>query len=614
MIEGSTAEATSTLNSAVCGSTGRGRDAAFVFRPDAAGTYCWNLLGSSYDTVAHVRAGACADVDAEIACNDDTQGRFGPLSAVAFEAGADTEYFLFVDGFVPNAGGAFRAELTAGPCDALLVGCDDDADCGQGDVCGPAALCEQGAATCAEPVLTSLGQVVGFTEAGPSAHEGSCGRDDSPEAVVQVSSPIDGTFCLSTRGSDFDTVLYVRAADCADGDAEVACNDDARALTGEPRTSAVTVDATAGTVYSVFVDGFNALEGSQSRRWQLEITTGACPTRCEADADCPLASQCDLGRGVCEPGCVDDARCPLGQGCFEGQCADLPGACGEPQFISAGERVEGTTVDAPSMLAASCGGRAAGPERVFRFEPIAAGPYCASLRGSAYDTVLHVQRGRCGAGDEVACNDDERIVTGETRGTSAVTLQAEDATPYSIIVDGFIEESGDFVLTLTEGACVVPECWVFTDCFGPLTCLNNECVLAIDDSTCANPVALPLDQLVVGTTVDADNQAEATCEPSATSPDHAFRFDPVTAGPHCFNLAGSAYDTVLHLRAGVCGDPDAEIACNDDAPTITGDRSSALTADLAVDTPYFVFVDGFGPASQGDYRLLVTEGACEPQP
>ncbi len=72
-------------------------------------------------------------------------------------------------------------------------------------------------------------------------------------------APADGVYAISTLGSNFDTLLGVYTGDAVDALTLVAQNDD------DPAggvTSYLTIDATAGTVYRIAVDGLNGAEGS----------------------------------------------------------------------------------------------------------------------------------------------------------------------------------------------------------------------------------------------------------------------------------------------------------------------------------------------------------------
>ena len=73
---------------------------------------------------------------------------------------------------------------------------------------------------------------------------------------------------MSTEGSNYDTVMYVRQDQCQ-GVAEVTCNDDAVG-----NAARVEFDAFAGTDYYIFLDGYG---NGQGGGFTLSITEGACP-------------------------------------------------------------------------------------------------------------------------------------------------------------------------------------------------------------------------------------------------------------------------------------------------------------------------------------------------
>ncbi len=72
----------------------------------------------------------------------------------------------------------------------------------------------------------------------------------------------------------------------------------------------------------------------------------------------------------------------------------------------------------------------------------------------------------------------------------------------------------------------------------------------------------------------------------------------------CLSTEGSRFDTVLHIRTH-CDETGEEIACNDDGSS----SRASLALDLEANTPYYVFVEGFGN-SQGEFTLQATPGPC----
>ena len=112
-----------------------------------------------------------------------------------------------------------------------------------------------------------------------------------------------------------------------------------------------------------------------------------------------------------------------------------------------------------------------------------------------------------------------------------------------------------------------------------------------------------------GTTEGAPADQGASCGGGAGSSEVVYAFRLAAAGTVCLSTEGSRFDTVLHVRT-TCADADSEAACNDDGGPGT---TSQMDFDAAAQTTYFVFVDGFGGGSSGDYVFSITLGACGAQ-
>ena len=175
---------------------------------------------------------------------------------------------------------------------------------------------------CENPTPYRLGSIAQGVTVGESIHSGSCGGRGSDAAFV-FQPDADGIACVSTAGSRYDTVLYVRQDNCADGD-EVACNDDSQIAGGVQ--SAVEFQYVEGEQYFIFVDGFNG-----AGPFQLTSSNGNC-------------------RENPPPLCVEDAQCPDGLVCANGACelAEAAPNCEAPRMARFG-RFEGTTM-APRMM------------------------------------------------------------------------------------------------------------------------------------------------------------------------------------------------------------------------------------------------------------------------
>src|SRR5262249_36625348 len=103
--------------------------------------------------------------------------------------------------------------------------------------------------------LTVSGSTVGAANTVGGASCGN-GGSDAPDATFLYTAPFPGSYSIDTFDSDFDTVLYVRAATCSG--AELACNDDFNTML----QSQVTLPLAAGQQVVIVVDGFNMKGGN----------------------------------------------------------------------------------------------------------------------------------------------------------------------------------------------------------------------------------------------------------------------------------------------------------------------------------------------------------------
>ncbi len=102
--------------------------------------------------------------------------------------------------------------------------------------------------------------VTGSTVGYPSQQTGSCGGT-GPEVILALSltQPTSLEIRTDNPGTDFDTVLYVRLAECSSAAAEIGCNDDLAATV--PQSGLAGTDLPAGAYY-IFVDGYNGASGN----------------------------------------------------------------------------------------------------------------------------------------------------------------------------------------------------------------------------------------------------------------------------------------------------------------------------------------------------------------
>jgi hypothetical protein len=153
-----------------------------------------------------------------------------------------------------------------GPSDGKL----GDGGGGGIDGTGPGVACVGTATPSCPATAASLNLVGTHMSSGASDNRGdglagSCGGAGSHEQTVQFLITQTGTFVFTTRGSNYDTVLYIRDGSCTGP--ELACNDNF----GASFTSEVSLALTAGQSVIAIVDGANGVCGD------FELRAGTNP-------------------------------------------------------------------------------------------------------------------------------------------------------------------------------------------------------------------------------------------------------------------------------------------------------------------------------------------------
>ncbi len=353
-----------------CGAPGPER--VFKWTPERAGTAlietCGN--GTDVDTAVYLRTGGC-EGGAEVACNDDTcptahtTNRGSRLTPFV---GEGQTYYIVVDGY---GEGPFQLNVIPPG-----VGCTS-----------PLVVAGSGG--------SYFGSITGV-----SGLQGTCGGA-GPERVFQWTPERSGMATIQTCGigSDFDTVLYVRAADCHRG-TEVACDDDTCPnATGLERASQITMEVTAGETYFIFLDSFE-----HGGSYTLDIIG---PTACD-----------------------DVETLPAAGGVFSG------------------------TTQGAHTLIGSCG-LGTGPEKVYRWIPEVSGmAVIDTCAGATFETLLYVREGDCENGAELACN--QVTFCGPRVFSSRIFPSVVAEQTYYIVVDGVGGQSGDFMLSVDAPSTPAP--------------------------------------------------------------------------------------------------------------------------------------------------------------
>jgi hypothetical protein len=229
-------------------------------------------------------------------------------------------------------------------------------------------------------------------EAGEPAHSGNPGGSSIWWGWTATSI---GTAVVSTRGSDFDTVLGVYQGNTLTGLTEVAANDDYGSL-----QSLVTFPVAPGEAYRIAVDGYNGETGSVVL--VIDHLTGA-------PANDDFVSAVDL------------------------------------ESSATASTYAATTELSEPFHAGNEGGRSVW----WRYIAAVDGPVGVDTTGSDFDTLLGVYTGNgLRSLDEVASNDDVDTALGIY--TSRVAFDALAGTIYYIAVDGWFGDSGNAQVSLTS--------------------------------------------------------------------------------------------------------------------------------------------------------------------
>jgi hypothetical protein len=117
--------------------------------------------------------------------------------------------------------------------------------------------------------------VGGSREAGEPSH--SPDNDPGSASVwYQWQAPSTGSVTFTTAGSDYDTLLAVYVGNNVGGLSAIIKNDDV--TLGSVRTSSVTFNATANTVYRIAVDGWGGDTGNIKLNWTAQNCNVTPPT------------------------------------------------------------------------------------------------------------------------------------------------------------------------------------------------------------------------------------------------------------------------------------------------------------------------------------------------
>ena len=355
----------------------------------------------------------------------------------------------------------------------------------------------------------------------------SCSGEDADGAGVWYTFTGTGdlTEITTCHGSTtYDTELHLYSGNCASlvcidaNDQDINCN-----LGPEESASTILFNSVEDTEYYVYVSGFQGAQGF------FNISLNVIP---------------------------DNAN----------------DSCHNATSISCGDTVVGTTTGSTADSMATCAVSNESPGVWYKISGTD-DVVTASLCGSSFDTKISVFEGSCGALNCVGGDDDFCDLQSE------VEFSTTSGTDYYLLIHGFGEETGNYILSITCGS---------------LAPANDSCHAA-DTLICGDTIS--------GSTRFALFDSLNLCGSDITAPDVWYLVQG-TGDVISASLCQSSFDTKIVVLEGTCG--------NFTCVTIEDDNCGLQSrADWLSNagTNYYLLVTGFGSAS-GDYFLSID---CNPK-
>jgi hypothetical protein len=303
-------------------------------------------------------------------------------------------------------------------------------------------------------------------------------------------------------------------------------------------------------------------------------------TDCDDVDDCSYAVECcePTGPEVCTNGLDDD--CDARYDCDDDDCWDHPWCC-----VPTGAEICNDHLDN------ECDGTTDCSDRDCRRSPICfdcTPENCADGLDNDCDDSTDCDDGDCLMAPACCVPSPEQCWDGVDNDCDALTDCndtwdcAEDPSCCWMnpeICDDGIDNNCDGVSDCEDWACM----------YDPI-CGNDTCDRAIN---------VDMGGTFYGNTSMLTDDYQGTCA-SSDSPDAVYYGTVPFPMRVRIDTNGSGYDTVLYVRQDDCYGP--EIGCDDDA----GDGTNSLLELFLEAGTYYIFVDGWGSYSSGDYVLNVT--------
>ena len=531
--------------------------------------------GTNYDAVIHAR-NACNSQNSEIAC-DDTPG------TITFPVVQGQTYFIFVDGYSTNEGNyELTLTMTEGTCDDSIDNDQDgDTDCADIDCSGvgPCALQCPVVADLTGDLPTAI--VTGSTS-GATDYSGATSCNSSNTAgdrIYAITPPHDVSVeaSMNNGGTNFDEVIHVRT-NCDELSTEIACDD-------TPGT--VNFNATGGTTYYIFADGWSGSEGS----YELSIFLNETDCNDGIDNDLDGNTDCD------DVSCGGVGSCPV-------VCPIVADATGNIN----GPNIFGTTNGANSFAIPGCNTTNTAGDHVYTVTPTSSGMMTVSLDnpGTSYDEILHVRTACDDPGTEVDCDD----IPGE------FSFPAAAGQTYYIFVDGWSSSTGSYELSITqtEGTC---DNGVDDDNDGATDCEDNDCSgIAGCPASCVAPVVETItctSDITANTTIGSSDlitgydlgPCGGCCNQG--NEELVYLFKPQKTGSVTIRLDGMSTDQDLYVLQGGCVPENHCIAESD----VASNSTDEVTFPAEADATYYVIVENYAGAtgSGGQFNLFFDTSA-----
>jgi hypothetical protein len=256
-------------------------------------------------------------------------------------------------------------------------------------------------------------------------YSGSCGGSQAPDAVYSFTVASLADAFITTHGSFFDTVLYVRACTC-DG-TELACSDDADGLT----TSAIHLRNLPAGTYNIFVDGKTSLSYGN---FQMDVYVTAAGLEGDRCGDPVLLTS--AGYTYSDP----NSTCLMSSDYEPATSGSGAGDCG--RYVGTGKAEEmvfymWVPSDGTVVTLSTCSS--------------------ASLPSFNTDTALYVRTVCIDGGEscQLGCSDDNRCASGTSDDHLSHLPLTLDRGLYYVISDGYyqadplIHTCGEFSLSVT---------------------------------------------------------------------------------------------------------------------------------------------------------------------